>query len=307
MKLTQREKAISLSIIVVIGCLQLYKMHQIENVNIDHQRFISNYDIGIPEEKKEKPIVQKNKSITYKEKGTVQENRNERSQLPVKKQGDKKQKSLFSFDPNSADKGTLLSLGFYEEVANRLLKYREAGGRFRSKADLKKVYGLSDPFYKRLEPYISIKAEFNTKTKPLSDSFLELSLNHASFGQLIKLPNMDHKIAGRILKYRDILGGYADLNQLYNVYEIDTTKISDWKKHLRIDAHSWQQYKVNQMTEAELRDLPFFDKKQASQLINYKNHHGPFSSFDELQKALAIEPKNKQILKSYLLFTEPKS
>ena len=60
------------------------------------------------------------------------------------------------FNPNTADSLELLSVGLTPRVARNILRYREAGGRFRKPEDLARIYGLHDTLYAQVEPYITI-------------------------------------------------------------------------------------------------------------------------------------------------------
>ena len=59
----------------------------------------------------------------------------------------KDSRHFFSFDPNRILVDSLLLLGFDKYVAERLDKYRQKGGVFYDRGDLKKIYGLSNQFY----------------------------------------------------------------------------------------------------------------------------------------------------------------
>lgn len=89
------------------------------------------------------------------------------------KKYDKKTKVVltpFPFNPNEASKEQLLDLGLPDRTVSTLLNFRDKGGKFYKKEDLKKVYGLKDEWYKELEPSIRIKKEpFQKKDYPNSD------------------------------------------------------------------------------------------------------------------------------------------
>ena len=65
----------------------------------------------------------------------------------------------FRFDPNTATKDELVRLGISSRTAQTLLNYRSKGGRFFKKEDLKKVYGLRQEDYDRLEEWVIIETE----------------------------------------------------------------------------------------------------------------------------------------------------
>lgn len=72
---------------------------------------------------------------------------------------------LASFDPNTADSSTFLSLGLPSWMAGNILRYRAKGGNFRKPEDLRKIYGLTEKQYKTLLPYISISTAEKHRVK----------------------------------------------------------------------------------------------------------------------------------------------
>jgi competence protein ComEA len=142
----------------------------------------------------------------------------------------KKADTLFVFNPNTVSLQQLIKLGFTEKTAQTLLKFRGRGFVFKQKEDLKKVYGISNNFYATLEPYILIDSVKNERTKtqfaqtnlsPLiqkNKSYSTVELNAADSLALIAIKGIGPTFAKRILKYRSILGGYASIEQLKEVY-----------------------------------------------------------------------------------------
>ena len=60
-------------------------------------------------------------------------------------------KSLFAFDPNTIDNEMLDSLNIPEQVKRNILNYRKAGGRFSSRAQVQKIYGMNDSIFNAIE------------------------------------------------------------------------------------------------------------------------------------------------------------
>ena len=142
----------------------------------------------------------------------------------------KKADTLFVFDPNTVSFQELFKLGFTKKTAQTLLKFRGRGFVFKQKSDLKKVYGISDNFYATLEPYILIEASKSeaiknqaaqtklTNSIQINKSQSIVELNAADSLTLIAIKGIGPTFAKRILKYRSILGGYASIEQLKEVY-----------------------------------------------------------------------------------------
>ena len=62
----------------------------------------------------------------------------------------------FKFNPNNISLDSLCMLGFSEKQALTIIHYREKGGVFRRKEDLKKMYVVDETKYMELLPYIII-------------------------------------------------------------------------------------------------------------------------------------------------------
>lgn len=127
----------------------------------------------------------------------------------------------FAFDPNTVSAHQLVDLGFSEKTAGILIKFRSKGFVFRKKEDLKKVYGVSEKLYSKLEPYIIIQKLESKSGVPVLGIVPEskaIELNSADSLQLIALNGIGPSFAKRILKYKQLLGGYLKAEQLKEVY-----------------------------------------------------------------------------------------
>jgi len=60
-----------------------------------------------------------------------------------------------------------MNTGLDDRVIRNILKYRENGGKFRSREDLKKIWGLDSSEYSRIETYIIIKDKDNETSRYL--------------------------------------------------------------------------------------------------------------------------------------------
>ena len=76
-----------------------------------------------------------------------------------------KEIQYFNFNPNQIDQESWVKLGFSEKQSKSIIKYREKGGFFYKKEDLKRLYVVNDSIYALLEPHVFIKG----KSKPKSN------------------------------------------------------------------------------------------------------------------------------------------
>jgi competence protein ComEA len=164
--------------------------------------------------------------------------------------------SLFVFDPNTVSREQLLQLGLKEKTAQIFLKFRNKGFVFKEKKDLLKVYGISNEQYTILEPYIlisyneaSAKRKETVETRSISPqpskTPVKTELNSADSLNLIAIPGIGPVYAKRILKYREILGGYIVVDQLKEVYGLSEEVYEKIKHFFSVDAGKIKKINLN--------------------------------------------------------------
>lgn len=128
----------------------------------------------------------------------------------------------FKFDPNELGEAGWQKLGIRDKTIQTILHYRAKGGRFRKPEDLRKIWGMLPADADRLIPYCRIpEISYPAKTslviakKPLSKPIL---INQATAAELETLPGITKSLAGRMIKFRDKLGGFQNLDQVRRTY-----------------------------------------------------------------------------------------
>jgi hypothetical protein len=108
--------------------------------------------------------------------------------------------ALFNFDPNKIGVEEWINLGVKEKTAQTILKYVRAGGRFRDKQDLKKIFGLSPYQAERLMPYVlfsKVTEDIRDKQVYIKKKFehLPVELNEADSNKLMFAPGIGQKLS----------------------------------------------------------------------------------------------------------------
>lgn len=227
----------------------------------------------------------------------------------------------FNFDPNTATVDQLETLGLPKFIAERIEKYRSKGGKFRKKEDLAKIYGLYPETYERLEPYITLPSaeEESTHTlqaeiiaqpvvteKPVAispkkaETLAKFDLNTADTTQLKLIRGIGSGYARRIVKFRDILGGFANVNQVRETYGLPTETADELLKYSFVNGNL-KKLKVNQLSIADLRH-PYLKFAQARAIIAYREQHGNFKSLEDLKQIKILDDATIQKLEPYLEF-----
>jgi DNA uptake protein ComE-like DNA-binding protein len=133
------------------------------------------------------------------------------------------------------------------------------------------------------------------------------SLNRIPFSEadsitLQIVPGIGHATAGRIIKYRENLGGFHKKSQLQEVYGVKKETADAVWEFFEFDPKILRKIKIN---AAELQDLashPYISYGEAKVLIAFRNQHGQFSSADDLLKVKIFKNEWVEEIKPYLDF-----
>jgi competence protein ComEA len=188
----------------------------------------------------------------------------------------------FNFDPNHITYEELLKLGLSNRVARTLVKYRNSGGRFHSKPDLMKVYGLEKADFYRLEPYINIPSVPAPDVKKQIPMAIEL--NSADSIQLQGIYGIGPVFANRIIRYRDLLGGFYTHEQLNEVYGLREEQYEEILKHVFIDTSFLQRMNLNSVERDTLLKHPYLNGYQADAIIAYREYNGEWKDIHEIKR-----------------------
>ncbi|MGZ3862012.1 MAG: ComEA family DNA-binding protein [Bacteroidia bacterium] len=167
--------------------------------------------------------------------------------------GTAKKDSLFYFDPNKVSEEQAVKLGWSAKAARTFMNYRNKGGKFRKAEDLQKLYGMTDALYARLKPYVLIanetKGENSTQQTFVKkqEEKITLEINSADSLQWLKLKGIGPGFTHRILKYKSLLGGYTNTEQLKEVYYFTDSLYNLIKDNLTVNPALVQKLKVNQV------------------------------------------------------------
>lgn len=215
--------------------------------------------------------------------------------------------SLFHFNPNTVRYPDMILLGIDSVIAARIVKYRNKGGFFYTKKDVLKIYGFPDLLYHDLEEYIDIpeqtrpagerKKSAGVADIPTSeiqrydnlDKHFYININMADTVQLKKIRGIGSVLSSRIVKYRNMLGGFTNVKQLDEIYGLKGKSLLSLKQSVYIDSsYVPAKIRINFAGWAEFVHHPYIDGNLANILINIREKHGAFKSPEELKVATGM-------------------
>lgn len=210
-----------------------------------------------------------------------------------------KQTELFAFDPNTATDDDFIRLGFSEKQVRTIRNYQNKGGQFRSASDFFKIYGISESQKQSLAEYVVIEKEVKEIEEPQRKIF-QVEINSADSVELKKLPGIGEKLSKRIVKYRDLLGGFYEIKQLKEVYGLNEETIKSIEKMLIFDQGKIKKVDLNFADRNELARHPYIQNKRAQQIIQFRTRYGSINNPSVLCDSMILNMEEYTRLKPYL-------
>lgn len=218
------------------------------------------------------------------------------------------------FNPNKLTSGEWIELGFEEDIASRIINYRLKGGVFRKKEDLLKIYGINERLVNEYQEYIIIpppskKENLNrpvTKFKPKANKkeVVKINLNGADTLQLMTINGIGPYWSNRIVRYRDLLGGFETPEQMYEMYGIDSSLVELVLEHSFFEANIYDQININQDSVKMLAKHPYISYKTANAIVRFRKQHGDYQQIAELKKIISISDSVFFKMAPYLKISE---
>jgi competence ComEA-like helix-hairpin-helix protein len=214
----------------------------------------------------------------------------------------RRESEMFYFDPNTLSKSEWQKLGLRDKTIGTIQNYLSKGGHFKKAEDLKRVYGLRNDEYEQLAPFVKIEG------KPVKDQSFDLAvrriekkptfsngsryniieINAADTTAFISLPGIGSKLAGRIVNFRDKLGGFFAVEQVRETFGLPDSTFEKIRQYLKLEHKSIRKININTATVDELKAHPYIRYSLANSIIAYRNQHGPFSNIEGIKKIMVI-------------------
>lgn len=229
-------------------------------------------------------------------------------------QAETRQVERFPFDPNTADSTALLRLGLQYWQVRNIYKYRAAGGIYRKPSDFARLYGLTQKQYRELEPYIRISKDYAPASELFAKERYEkkdtthrypvklkpterIDLNVSDTSALKRVPGIGGYYAGRIVNYRQRLGGFYSREQLREIEDFPEEAISFFNVSNNI-----RKINVNQLKLNELKRHPYINYYQAKDILSFRRLRGPLKSLNDLRLLKDFTASDIERLSHYVEF-----
>ncbi len=126
-------------------------------------------------------------------------------------------------------------------------------------------------------------------------------LNKSDTTDWKKIPGIGSTYASRIVKYRDLLGGFVSVDQLREVYGIDDKLFVKIYPYVEVDGE-YTKIAVNKLEFKELLRHPYLNYKQVKAIFDLRRRKGNISSINELALLNEFASEDIERLAPYLEF-----
>ncbi len=257
--------------------------------------------------------------------GAAQEKYTPRTNSSSVRSVDSVEVELFDFDPNTLDAYGFVRLGFSVKQAQVIINYRSAGAVFRDKGDFARCYTVSEWMFARLSPYIIISADSLEPKDDCLDSVIDvevvkdtlqaevveyarekinfpIDINSGDSATLVEVRGIGPLTAGRIVEYREKLGGFVSTTQLSEVKGMTERNYYTILEEIYLDSCNIKKIDVNFATPKQMSVHPYITDKALAKIIKNRQLRGGWSTSEEFRKDNILSEDEFKRLCPYMLF-----
>lgn len=228
--------------------------------------------------------------------------REEVSFFGVDKSVMKNELNPFPFNPNNLSEDLWKKIGLTDKQVKSIKNFEAKGGKFKTKEDFKKMYAISSDEYSILEPFITIPVDTAQKYSPKKVKFAHqtVDLNSADSLELQKIPGIGEGLSRRIVTQRTKLGGFYSLNQLEEIYGIDSARFAKITPFLTLNTSKVEKININTADIKTLVKHPYLDLYMAKSIVVYRKKIIRYTSIAQIKQASLVYDELYEKLAPYL-------
>lgn len=154
---------------------------------------------------------------------------------------------------------------------------------------------------KKFEKHKNAWVEYKSDERKPPKKQQSIDINTADSAAWVALNGIGPGFAKRIIAYREKLGGFYQVDQLKEVYGLDSVWVKENKALLKLGAGVYRFLKINQVEWKDFRH-PYLPYGQSKVVLAYRKQHGPIKDFEALQQIQLLDLAAWRRLKPYLSF-----
>jgi len=142
----------------------------------------------------------------------------------------------------------------------------------------------------------------NRVTAPAARQIM-IEINSCDSTELLRLPGIGTVLSSRIVRYRNLLGGFASKEQLLEVYGLRPETFNTIKDMVTVDTTLIDKINVNTADFRRFSRLPYFERQEINDLLRYRNTNGQIDNINELIENSILSADKAAKVKPYLNFS----
>lgn len=224
---------------------------------------------------------------------------------------------MHSFNPNFITDYKGYKLGMTTKEIDRLLVYRKTGQFVNTAEDFQRITKVSNSLLAKIAPYFKfpdwVKNKNNNFQKEQNSNFksfekkekkiMVLDINLATKEDLMKIYGVGDVISDRILKQREVFGGFVSMEQMQDIWGLSFEVVEELNKSFKVFKQpEIAKIDINNASTKELMKLPYFRYAIAREIITYRSMNGGIKGVEDLSKIKGIPLEKVKIIALYLDF-----
>jgi competence ComEA-like helix-hairpin-helix protein len=222
----------------------------------------------------------------------------------------KSKPNIFPFNPNYLDDYKAYQLNIPTEAVDKLKAFRSQDKFVNSAKEFQKVTEISDSLLATISPYFKFP-EWEKPRKIVPDTLIEKPLNPAKIilkdlngataQELQKVNGIGQVLSERIIKFRNLLGGFVTEDQLLDVYGLTPEVVNRAKQYFKVlSSPSITKININTASAYNISRCAYIKYGLAKKIVMYREEVGRISNFTELTKIQDFPANKIERIKLYL-------
>lgn len=134
-----------------------------------------------------------------------------------------------------------------------------------------------------------VEAKKEDATKPFvtpkqTKTMTPIDINLADSTELIALPQIGEVMASRIHRYRNRLGGFINMEQLFEIKGMDQERYETIKPYIILKDKTLTKINVNQDEFKALLRHPYLEYEQVKAIVNHRERKGLIGNWEQLKE-----------------------
>lgn len=148
----------------------------------------------------------------------------------------------------------------------------------------------------------SVTKKAGTINNKVYQKRIPIELNSSDSAALVSLPGIGPVLSSRIIKFRNLLGGYATVDQLKEVYGLPEETFNLIRDRVYADTTLLRLIYVNSADYKTLSKFPYFERSEVSAILKYRELKGKLNTISDLTDNKLINPDKANKIRPYLRF-----